>query len=381
MDRAVQKLFEKGFASYAANRSLPLHYHKAAYWLQNCRTARLGSHAQVCENGHVAGVWYNSCHNRCCPQCNGLIKERWLERLKESLVQCEHRHIIFTIDHELNDLWRCNRRVMADLLFQAVDETLKSFLGDHRYLGATPGYILCLHTWSRSLALHPHIHCLITEGGLTANGEWQRPHLDCFLPARAVMPKFRGKLLALIRGAMETERLALPSSLAQNQLNNRLNKLGRKKWNVRVQTRYAHGNGVATYLARYLRGGPIHNTQLTVHEDRVVYRYYSEARGRTCLAEPVARFLPRLLEHIPEPNRPTVRRYGLYAPSKRRDLNTARQSCGQPAVFEDSQPLTVDDYLSQLGIRSRALCPTCGAALYAGAPTPSAQSPPKSKLK
>jgi hypothetical protein len=264
MERAVQRLFQKGFSTYAANRGLPLHHHKAAYWLQNCRTARLGGHAQVCENGHVAGVWYNSCHHRYCPQCNGPIKERWLERLKGSLIQCEHRHLIFTIDHALNDLWRCNRRVLADLLFQAVDETLKSFLGDDRYLGATPGYLLCLHTWSRSLALHPHIHCLITEGGLDSQGEWQRPRLDCFLPARAVMPKFRGKLLALIRQAAATERLVLPAELTPQRLKNRLNQLGRKKWNVRIQTRYAHGAGVATYLARYLRGGPIRNSQLTV---------------------------------------------------------------------------------------------------------------------
>lgn len=376
MERAVQRLFQKGFASYAANRRLPLHYHKAAYWLQNCRTARLGGHAQVCENGHVAGVWYNSCHNRYCPQCNGLIKARWLGRLKESLIQCEHRHLIFTIDHGLNDLWRCNRRVMADLLFQAVDETLKSFLGDNRYLGATPGYLLCLHTWSRSLALHPHIHCLITEGGLNSRGDWQRPPLDCFLPARAVMPKFRGKFLALIRRAVATERLALPADLTCQQLKNRLNKLGRKKWNVRIQTRYAHGAGVATYLARYLRGGPIHNSQLTVRDERIVYRYYSHVAGMSRLVEPVSRFLPRLLEHIPEPNRPTVRRYGLYAPSKHDDLNRARQQCGQCAVPDHPEDITVNDYLNKLGVIPRETCPTCGAPLYAAAPTPTAQPPP-----
>lgn len=377
MERAVQRLFQKGFASYAANRSLPLHYHKTAYWIGNCRTARLGGHAQVCENGHVAGVWYNSCHNRCCPQCNALVKERWLERLKASLVQCEHRHVIFTIDHALNDLWRSNRRVMADLLFQAVDETLKSFFGDRRYLGATPGYVLCLHTWSRSLALHPHIHCLITEGGLTAQRQWQRPRLDCFLPARAVMAKFRGKFLDLIRRAAGSERLVLPAELTHQRLSNRLNKLGRNKWTVRVQTRYAHGEGVATYLARYLRGGPIHNGQLTLGEEQVVYRYYSEASGHRTRHEPVSRFLPRLLEHIPEPHRPTVRRYGLYAPSKRAALNRARRRCGQRAVTEPSEPLTVDDFLSQLAAHRPQTCPTCGAALYAGAPIPTAQSPPR----
>jgi len=376
MERAVQRLFQKGFASYAADRNLPLHYHKTAYWLQHCRTARLGGHAQVCENGHVAGVWYNSCHNRCCPQCNGLVKQRWLERLKESLLRCAHRHLIFTIEHALNDVWRSNRRVMADLLFQAVDETLKSFLGDERYLGATPGYVLCLHTWSRSLALHPHIHCLITEGGLKGAGEWQRSRLACFLPARAVMPKFRGKLLALIRRAVEAQTLTLATDLTAQRLYQRLNKLGRKKWNVRVQPPYAHGEGVATYLARYLRGGPLHNGQLTVHQDHVVYRYCSEAAGRRCLAEPVSRFLPRLLEHIPEPNRPSVRRYGLYAPSKRADLNRARQRCGQPAVPEQPQALTLGDFLSRLPAHPRQTCPTCGAALYAAAPIPTAQSPP-----
>ena len=111
-----------------------------------------------------------------------------------------------------------------------------------------PGFILALHTWGRSLQLHPHIHCLITDGGMQ-NGAWHRPRGSCFLPARVVMALFRGKLLAALRSALADGTLRLPPDLSAEGCRSLLNQLGRVKWNVHLQQRYEHGQGVLTYLA------------------------------------------------------------------------------------------------------------------------------------
>jgi hypothetical protein len=163
--------------------------------------------------------------------------ERWLEFQKARLLAGPHRHLIFTLPHELNALWQWNGSVMGERLFQAVRTTLLELTGDARYLGALPGFLCALHTWGCSLALHPHVHCLITEGGLDAAGHWQAPRKGCFLPARVVMALFRGKYLAALEQAWEAGEWRLPAGETPQRLRNLLNKLGRKKWNVRVGER------------------------------------------------------------------------------------------------------------------------------------------------
>src|SRR5262249_2613597 len=153
-----------------------------------------------------------------------------------------------------------NVPVMTTLLFQAVRDTLCTLLADPQYLGAQPGILAALHTWSQTLVLHPHVHCLVTGGGLTPTGQWVAVRHGFLLPARVVMAVFRGKMLAAIRQAWARRTLALPASLRPQPFINLLNRLGhptKTRWNVRIMERYRHGVGVVTYLARYLRGGPI----------------------------------------------------------------------------------------------------------------------------
>jgi hypothetical protein len=225
-----------------------------------CRTAALGGHVQACPDGHVSRVWYNSCRHRSCPQCAYLQTERWLARQRARLLACDHYHVIFTLPHDLTPLWLANVQVMTTLLFQTVRDTLCTLLADPQYLGAQPGILAALHTWSQTLVLHPHVHCLVTGGGLTPDGQWQAVRQGLLLPARVVMAVFRGKMLDAIRQAYAREALVLPEGLRPQPFVNLLNRLGhptKTRWNVRIMERYRHGAGVVTYLARYVRGGPI----------------------------------------------------------------------------------------------------------------------------
>src|SRR5262249_50836660 len=156
--------------------------------------------------------------------------------------------------------WLANVSVMTTLLFQAVRDTLGTLLADSTYLGAQPGILAALHTWRQTLVLHPHLHCLVTGGGLTPAGQWVAARHAVLPPAGVVMAVFRGKMVAAIRQTFARGELVLPAALRPQQVLNLLNRLGhprKTKWNVRIMERYRHGAGVVTYLARYLRGGPL----------------------------------------------------------------------------------------------------------------------------
>ena len=199
----LQDIFCQHYPAYEQTHPLPAYVRKAARAIMRCRTAALGGHVQACPEGHFSRVWYNSCRHRSCPQCAYLQIERWLARQQARLLACDHYHVIFTLPHELNALWLANVEGMSRLLFHAARDTLFVLLGDAKYLGAQPGVIAALHTWSQTLVLHPHLHCLVTGGGLRPEGQWVAVRNGFLLPARVVMAVFRGKMVAGLWRAYE----------------------------------------------------------------------------------------------------------------------------------------------------------------------------------
>jgi hypothetical protein len=378
----LQKILLDHFDDLVRSRALSAPQYKAAAALRRCRTAALGGHVQRCPNGHVQRVWYNSCRHRACPQCNGLARERWLERIRARLIDCAHWHVVFTIPHQLNVLWQLNTPAMMDALFAAARDTLLELLADPRHLGARAGIQLALHTWTRPMALHPHLHALVSDGGL-ADGQWVVPRRSHLLPARVVMMLFRGKLLEALRELHQRAALRLPDELSEERFTSLLNRLGRKvKWNVRVCERYAHGQGLSLYLARYVKGGPLKNTQIVrASQSEVLLRYTPNAepgspRHSATLALSPERFLARVLQHAPEPGRHTVRYYGLYAHACGEQLNAAR-ALHRQAPVQPPPPIDWQGYLARFPrALSATRCPQCQAPLVRGVLIPASRAPP-----
>ena len=373
----LQSILRQHFGAYAASHRLPLRFHKAAAALMACRTAALGGHVQACPDGHEQRVWYNSCRHRACPQCAFLSTERWLAAQQARLLACDHYHVVFTLPRELHALWRVNRRTFADLLFRAARDTLCTLLEDPRYLGATPGLIAALHTWGRTLCLHPHVHCLVTGGGVTAEGTWKRVRGGFLLPVRGVAALFRGKLLAALRAGLADGTLRVPEGIRPQALANELNRLGRVRWNVYLKERYPHGRGVVTYLARYLKGGPIANPRLRAATDTAVTFGYTDHRDgqRKTMTLSAADFLGRVLEHVPPPGTHGVRAYGLYAAGKRAALDHARDALGQPPA-EPSPLLTWQEAWVDGNDADPTRCTVCGQPLVCTLPVPRRRPPP-----
>jgi hypothetical protein len=382
----LQTIFQDAFPTYEQTHALPSHVRRAARAIMQCRTAALGGHIQACPDGHMARLWYNSCRHRSCPQCAYLQTERWLALQRARLLACDHYHAIFTLPHDLNPLWLANVSVMSTLLFQAVRATLLELLADSKYLGAQPGIIAALHTWSQTLVLHPHVHCLVTGGGLTPDGAWKAVRHGFLLPVRVVMAVFRGKLLATIRQALAQEVLTLPEGVRPQQMLNLLTRLGHPRkttWNVHIRERYCHGAGVVTYLARYLRGGPIKNARLVAWDgERVTFLHRArQEEGDAGPAAPqpmtlsVADFLKRWRWHVPVPQTRVVRSYGLYHATQAEALAVCRAHLGQPPVAVPL-PLAWQTVCAQREDQHPERCPACGQLLVCTGVIPRGGAPP-----
>jgi hypothetical protein len=294
--------------------------------------------------------------------------------------------VIFTLPHALNPLWLANVPVMTTRLLQAVRDTLASVVADPKYLGAQPGIIAALHTWSQTLVLHPHVPSLVTGGGLPPAGQWKGVRNGCLLPARVVMAVLRGKLLAAIRQVWARGELVLPEGRRPQPCLNLLTRLGhprKTKWNVRILERYRHGPGGVTSLARDLRGGPITNARLMAWDgDRVTFtcRVRQEAAEGSSSAPPrltltVTDFLQRWLLHVPVPQTRVVRSYGLYHPPQAEALAVCRAALGPPPV---EVPVLLDwqSACAQRGDGHPEQCPTCGQLLVCTGVIPRGGAPP-----
>lgn len=370
MTVTLQQILCKGYERLRTIKPLSKHIHSAVAQIRQCRTSVLGGHIWECPQGHFHRILYNSCKHRSCPQCAYLAIERWLERQKARMLACEHYHVIFTLPWELHDLWRANVRGMTDLLFRAAQATLVELLRDAKYLGADPGVIIARHTWSQTLAMHPHVHCLVTGGGLSAEGRWKPVKNGYLLPGKVVGAVFRGKFLALVRRGLERGDLVVAAGQRMQPQLNCLNKLGRRKWNVCIRERYPHGTGVLTYVARDLRGVPMSARRIVeADEQSVTFRYRDSRKSKQTgrretgvMRLPIEQFVARLVQHVPLPGQRLVRAYGIYAGGRLADLDRCRAELGQ-AAFEQPPERSWQERVASLGEDHPECCPICGARL------------------
>ena len=164
-------IFRQHGPAYRQSHRLPRNHWRVMRAIEVCRTATLGGHKDQCDQcGHLE-ISYNSCRNRHCPKCQTLRKEQWIEARREDLLPIEYFHVVFTIPSELNPLVLMNQKVLYDLLFRSASETLAELAQAPKHLGATVGVIAILHTWGQNLMGHPHLHCIVTGGGLSPDGD------------------------------------------------------------------------------------------------------------------------------------------------------------------------------------------------------------------
>jgi len=331
--------------------------------IQRCRTAALGGHVWACDQcGHRAPL-YNSCRNRHCPSCQALDAVRWAEARRADLLPVPYFHVVFTVPPALHGLFRANPRRAYGLLFTAVAATLKKIARNPKRLGAQIGLTAVLHTWTQRLAFHPHVHCVVTGGGLSPDGQrWIASRPKFFLPVKILSEVFRGKLLKAFERGLACGELRRPACTPADALR----QAARPDWVVYAKPPFARPDDVVAYFARYTHRIAISNDRLVALKDgRVTFRWRDRADGgapKRCTMEAVD-FARQFLQHVLPQGFVRIRHYGLLAnPVRRANLARCRALLGAPAP--PAPPTTPESWIElvlRLTGRDVTQCSRCRA--------------------
>ena len=349
--------------------------HRALEAMVLCRTAALGGHLDRCARCDFSRPSYNSCRNRHCPKCQALAQERWIAQRAARVLPVGHFHVVFTVPSELHPLMAFRRKALFGALMRVCAEALAELATTH--MEATLGVTAVLHTWTRELRFHPHVHCLVTAGGLALDRSRWVPRPDFLFPVKVLGALVRGKMRDALRrlhrrGCFEGfEPFADPEAFDRL-----LTKLAKHRWVVYSKRPFASPKHLFQYLGRYTHRVGIANSRLLAVDEQQVT--FATKDGRTATLTPLE-FLRRLVQHILPQGFVKIRHYGLYAAAHVHSrLERARELLPQS---EPSAPLAIswaELLLALVGTDPRR-CPDCGAEVLMmplPAPNPTARAPP-----
>lgn len=291
--------------------------------LAACRTAACGGQLTQCTACGQRVYRYHSCRNRHCPKCGGDQTARWLDRHRARLLPCLHYLVTVTLPSELRALAFRHQTLVYGALMRSAAAALQVLAADPRYVGASLGCIAVLHTWTRALLYHPHVHLVATAGGLSADRlRWIAPKNPAFLvPVQAMSVIVRAKMCAALKRAGFLDQV--PASVWTTS------------WVVHAQPA-GNGERVLNYLARYLFRVAISHSRLEQIDDRQVIFRYRDTRTQVIRRATLTgvEFLRRFLQHVLPRGSTKVRYYGLWSRTRRGDLDHARElletSCSTP---------------------------------------------------
>jgi len=330
--------------------------------IMRCRTAALGGHRDQCDRCGHQTISYNSCRNRHCPKCQTNARDKWLRSRQRELLPVTYYHVVFSVPHRLVPLMWQNKRVLFALLFEASAATLLEVAANPKRLGARIGFLSVLHTWGQTLQPHPHIHCVVPNGGLSPDHKhWICSRQSFFLPVRVLSRVFRGKFVAGLRQLFRKNKLQFFGPCQQlsgeQAFNSFLRTLFRENWVVYAKRPFGGPEHVLHYLARYTHRVAISNHRLLNVTDQDVtfrwkdYAHHSKPRAMTLTHE---EFLRRFLQHVLPSGFPRIRYFGFLANRSRKLLLPLCRN-----LLEALPPVSDAD----TSVTSVHCCPRCQAPM------------------
>lgn len=355
----------------AHGHKMPLRHLRAMRAIEACRTAELGGHIDECDNCGTLRISYNSCRNRHCPKCQSLEKERWLEARQKDLLPIHYFHLVFTLPEGLRPLALRNQKVVYNLLFKAVSETLIKLAKEPKYLGAEIGFITILHTWSQTLIDHPHIHCIVPGGGLSLDGkQWVSFKKGFFIPVKVLSRLFRGKFLSFLKKAYHSGKLRFPGEITllkeETVFKRLLIELYQKEWVVYCKPPFKRPENLMDYLGRYTHRIALSNNRLVKLEGNQVtfnWRDSSDHNKIKRMTLEAFEFIRRFLFHVLPDRFVKIRHYGLLSNRSRKiKLLRCKELLGvfRKEKLQETPKATWEELLTRItGIDPR-VCPHCG---------------------
>jgi hypothetical protein len=368
----VADIFRSHGARYREvhGHKMPLRQLRAMRAIEICRTAELGGHVDQCDHCGAVRISYNSCRNRHCPKCQCLDKERWREDRKRDVLPTKYFHLVFTLPEGLRPLALRNQKVVYSMLFRAVSESIKELTEDPKHLGVEVGFIAILHTWSQTLMDHPHLHCIVTGGGLSLDAKrWIPCKGEFFLPVTVLSRLFRGKFLAYLKEARDRGELVFPGTMVtlkeKSAFNALLKDLYEKQWVVYCKAPFHNTETVMDYLGRYTHRVAISNERLVkLENDRVTFRYRDRNDNDTVrlMSLDASEFIRRFLLHILPHGFVKIRHYGILSNRNRKTkLALCKELLGVDCPREHEQEKeSWQEFLARITGHDPRICPHCG---------------------
>ena len=333
--------------------------------LSRCHTAAIGVHHYRCSSVSCLHMHYqyHSCGNRHCPSCGGIKRDQWVEDRMGELVPTSYFHLVFTLPQELRSLCMGNRKLMFSLLFKSAHHSILTLSKDEKYLGATPGVVSILHTNGQDLSFHPHVHSIVSGGGIHAAGNWvqeKRANGRFLFPRRSMEKIYKGYFLDHLRRCIRNKSLVFTS---QEELENALEIVGKKQWNVYAKAPFGGPAQIIEYLGRYT-----HKVAITAHrilhisESHISFSYkdYADDTKQKVMTLSHAEFLRRFEQHILPKHFVKIRHAGyLHAKNKMERIAAVCQQLALPAPMPKVYTPVALRLLLQTG-RDIMTCPVCG---------------------
>ena len=344
MASVIERFSPAYFAKHGA--SIPRAHLEAMARMLACRTPALGGHFLQCGGCGAQDFAYHSCAHRGCPNCSGAQGQAWLDERREELLPVDYFHVVFTVPEALRRIIRTHQRVVYPLLLRAVGETLLEV--GRKHVGGMIGAMMVLHTWTRTLEYHPHVHCLIPAGYVDVQGQWHGVSRSWFAPQEVLALVFRAKLVALMRAAVEG--LRLPGTIFHT------------RWVVHVDQPHHGVDRVLKYLARYVHRGPLSERRIVgVSSTHVTFQYRDRERtGWKTMRLQGTEFLRRFLQHVLPKHLHKVRYIGFWRRSNRPQLREIRKTLLEQAGLSTTAPtLESSDVEGEQVVPAWLNCPDC----------------------
>lgn len=334
--------------------------------LNKCHTAAIGVHHLKCNKAGCGNqlYQYHSCNDRHCPNCGGLKKEQWLQDRMCELLPTTYYHIVFTLPQELRSLVMGNRTALFNLLFEAAHYTINTLSADVKWLGAKPGIVSILHTNGQDLSFHPHIHCIVSGGGINATGQWvkeKRANGAYLYPKEAMQKIYKAYFIKRLRKLIVRQALKIEDAAA---LEKTITQLATVRWNVHANAPFGGPAQILEYLGRYTHKTAItaHRiTEITATEITFSYKDYADGKKQKQMTLSHAEFARRFEQHI-LPKRFVKIRHGGYLAHNGKNIRVAaihKQLKLPPPMPKVIMPFSLQ-MLQRTGT-NYSVCPKCKA--------------------
>ena len=367
----VQNVFHRFYPRYLEHYSPSSQQSKVAHCIINCKTGAYGTNVSICEDCGQLEVHYNSCRNRCCPMCQALPKEKWIDKRREDVLDAPYFHVVFTVPQELNPIIYSNQQLLYDALYHSVSATINELTADNKHLGAKVGYICVLHTWGSEMNYHPHIHVILLGGGLSAKNEWRDKGEEFFLPVKVLSKVFRGKYMNELKSLYKDNKLVFHGSSEKyrNSYNFKelLNTCYEKDWVPHCKKTFNGAQSVINYLGKYTHRIAISNHRIIRMDEYTVTYYVKDYREQGKWKELTIsgiEFVRRFLMHVPPKRFVRIRHYGLLCTrSKNKNLTLCRNLLGCKkyiSILKDMESPQIIETLYGIKI---SVCKCCGGHL------------------